>query len=124
RRHGQPGLLGHGADLLDGFELALMPVAVLVHGPRGAEGEAGAVLGLTRTIVLAGQQAPSDRVVGNDPDAIFDTEGQEIPFDLAKQEVVAGLYRIETDKTPSFAPPERPGHPVGEPVRATDIPCL
>ena len=58
-------------------------------------------VGLPRAIVLAGEQAAGDRVVGDDADALLAAQRQELAFDLAEEQVVAGLDGIESHQIPS-----------------------
>ena len=72
-------------------------------------------------IVLAGEQAAGDRVVGNHPDALLAAEREQLALELAEQQVVARLHAVEARQAAQLAAAERAGHLVGEVVRAADV---
>src|SRR5215472_1917888 len=103
-----PGLIGQPAEHLDGVELAVVPVAVLVHLAGGAEGEPRALRGRVHAGVLAGQQPAGDRVVGDDADALLAAVREHLPLDLPEQQVVARLYAVEAGQPQRLGPADGP----------------
>jgi hypothetical protein len=118
---GDPLALGDFAELLHCGELLVVPVAVLIVAGRIAEGEPRALGRGPCGVVLAREQPTGDRVVGNDADALFGAEGEELTFDLAEQKVVARLYRVEAHEVAGLAPAERPRHLVRQEIGTADI---
>src|SRR4051794_23509154 len=94
-RHRRAGVAGQLAELIDRVELAVVPVAILIGRGRGAEREPRTLVGRGRTVVLPGQQPAGQRVVRDYADAFLLAQRQQLALDLAEQEVVAGLHRIE-----------------------------
>src|SRR5215831_8930288 len=116
-----PGLVGQPAEGLDRVELAVVPVAVLVHLPGGAEGEARALRGRVGAGVLAGQQAAGDRVVGDDADALLAAVREHFPLDLAEEQVVPRLYAVEAGQPQRLGPADGSHELIDEEVRAADV---
>ncbi|MNT00616.1 hypothetical protein D3C72_1350530 [compost metagenome] len=108
-------------QLGDGVEAAIVPVAVLVHAAGGAEGEAGVLLGLGAGLVLAGEQAAGQRVVGNHAQALFGRERQQLALDLAEQQAVARLHRHEAREPVQLGLAQRARQAVGQEVRHADV---
>ena len=71
--------------------------------------------------VLAGQHAAGDRVVGDDADAVLRAERQQLPLDLAEQQVVAGLHGVEAGQPEGLAAADGPRHLIGQEVRAAGV---
>ena len=78
-------------ELVDGVEVAVVRVAALIGLGRVAEREAGAFWRWGAATVLPREQAAGDRVVGDDSDTFLAAEREHLTFDLAEQQVVAGL---------------------------------
>ena len=106
---------------VDGVELTVVPVARLVHRARGAEHEARAVGRRRLPIVLSGEQPTRERVVRDHADPLFLAQREQLPLDLAEQQVVARLHRLEAHEVARLAPPDRARQPVREEVRAPDV---
>src|ERR1039457_1342584 len=120
-----PGLPGQLAERVDGVEFAVVPVTVLVVARGVAQGEAGPFWGRRGTRVLTGQQAAGDRVVRDDTDALLAAEREHFPLDLAEEQVVPGLDRVEAGQPERLTPADGAHQLIGEEVRAagvTDLP--
>jgi hypothetical protein len=74
--------------------------------------------------VLARQQAARDRVVGDDAHAFLEAEREHFPFDLAEEQVVAGLHAVQPRQPERLGAPDRPYQLVGQEVRAAGVPDL
>ena len=72
-------------------------------------------------VVLARQQAAGDRVVRDHPESLLRAQREELALNLAEQQVVAGLHRVEAHQAARLAPAERPRHLVGQEVGAADV---
>src|SRR5271165_2117185 len=118
------GVAGQVLECVDGVELPVVPVAVLVDLPGVAEGEAGSFRRWRSAGMLARQQAAGDRVVGDDADAFLGTEREHFPLDLTEQQVVAGLDRVEAGQPQRLAPADGPHQLIGQEVRAAGVPDL
>src|SRR4029079_13394628 len=71
------GLVGHAPQGVHGVELAVVPVALLVHRAGPAKGEP--TLGRRRRAgVLAGEETPGEWVVGDDPHALLLAQRQQL----------------------------------------------
>jgi hypothetical protein len=123
-----------GCSNFAGWQIA---EAALVAGHRGlapfvsaqnnyslAEGEPGARLRAGAALVLAREQAAGDGVVGDDGDPLLQAQGEELTLDLAEEQVVTGLHRVEPDQAPRLAATDGASHAVGQPVRHAGIPGL
>src|SRR6185369_8857053 len=89
------GLVRDRLQRLDGRELALVPVAVLVPLRGRAERESRTGGGARVAAMLARQQPAGDRVVGDDGESVLAAERQQFALDLPEEQVVARLYRLE-----------------------------
>ena len=86
-----PASAATAAQGLDGGEFPVMPVARLIHRPRIAQGEARALGRLLRVGMLAGEKPAGQRVIGNDGDAFFPAERQQVALEGPEEQIVAGL---------------------------------
>ena len=95
-RQRHAGLGGQRPQRLDRLELALVPVAVLVASRRRRPSVNRVPSGRRRLArVLAGEQPARDRVVRDHPDALLRAQRQQLALDLAEEQVVARLHRVE-----------------------------
>src|SRR5438874_3528399 len=117
----EAGCFGDLQECIHRLELAVVPVAILVHRTRVRDGEARSRGRLATPLVLARQQPAGERVVWDDADAFFETERKELAFELAEQKVVARLHGVEPRERQRLAAAERAGHAVGEKVRTPDV---
>ena len=115
------GFVGELRQLIDGVEDVVVPVPILVHLPGVAEHEPRALVGRLRAVVLARQHAARDRVVRDHADALFEAEREHLAFELAEQQVVAGLHGVEPREAAHLAAAERAREVVGEEVRTADV---
>src|SRR5215468_3407176 len=101
-----------------------MPVALPVALARRRVREARARHGPGLPSVLAREESACDRVVRDHAQPLFRTEGEQFALDLAEEEIVARLDRVEARQTEVLASPEGSGHLIREVVGAPDVPGL
>src|SRR5438045_9575679 len=104
-------LLRQRSHGVDGRELALVPVALLVPLRRVAEREARARRRSGVAAMLARQEATGERVVRDDAHPFLLTERQKIALGLAEQEDGARLHAIEARPPDELAAAQRPAGP-------------
>src|SRR6266404_6345765 len=103
---------------LDRFELALVPVPVLIHIAEFADLDREPSLVWHLVVpVFAGQQAASERIERNDGQLFFLGKRQQLTLNLAEQQVVTRLYRDEAPDTQYVRTADSSGETIGKNIR-------
>ena len=99
--------VGNGEQLIDGVELSVMPITALIHRTGVAERETTPLCRrLIATRCFPDKRPPAMGLSGMTPTPSSPQNGSSSALYLAKQQVVAGLHRVEPGEPERLAAPD------------------